>query len=151
MTRHQYEFCSCFSGVISRGNQIWRRKMSAVFLGYKLTILAKKKLWMNTSQLSDKEICLASVTFEFWKLTGLNSLKNPIAICFFFFQFYPSVPSWAFVVLFQCYLTVLSRYLYLSFNLVASFYKEKDKFAFAGIGPQHNLFLFTTLILIELG
>ena len=34
---------------------------------------------------------------------------------------------------------------------MVNFYKEKDKFVFAGTRPQHNLFLFTTLILIELG
>ena len=70
---------------------------------------------------------------------------------FYYFQFCPSVPSSAFVALFHCYLTVLSRYFYISFNLVTNFYKEKDKFVFAGTGPQHNLFLFTTPILIELG
>ena len=121
-----WNFCSCYLDVISRGNHSWCREMSAVFSGYKLNILTKKKLWMNSSQLSDKEICLPSVTFEVWKLTGLNSLKKTRLQSVLFFQFCPSVPSSAFVVLFQCYLTVLSRYSYISFNLVANFYKEKD-------------------------
>ena len=107
---------------------------------------------MNTSQLSDKEICLASVTFEFRKLVyWAEQFKKPDCNLFCFFQFYPSVPSSAFVVLFQCYLTVLSRYFYISFNLMENFYKEKDKFVFAATGPNTTFFYLQRLYLLNLG
>ena len=120
--------------------------MSAVFSGYKLTTLAKKKLWMNASQLSDKEICLLRVTFEFWKLTGLNSLKKPITI-----QFCPSVPSSVFVALFQCYLTVLNRYSCTSFKLVTNFYKERINSSLPELEPNTTFFCLQRSYLLNLG
>ena len=42
--RHQYGiFCARFSDVISRGNQLWRSEMSAVFLGHCLLNLLRRR------------------------------------------------------------------------------------------------------------
>ena len=110
--------------------------------GYKLTILAKKKLWMKRRNLPSKRYIWVLKTYWAEKILLKPRLQS---------VFFSILPLWAFFSI-CCVISMLldcfKPSFYISFNLVANFYKEKDKLVFAGTGPQHNLFLFTTPILI---
>ena len=65
MTRHYpdlgsntssvWNFCARFSDVISRGNQYWRREMSAVFLG-KLTIIPRARMGSGSESIAEGQM-----------------------------------------------------------------------------------------------
>ena len=88
-----------------------------VYYGSLFAMNLRHYLWMTKSQLCVKRICL-SPTHYIKRYKQRKQKTKTIAIRFNLLQVYPSVPPFAFVVLFIPSFYFLSGYFYVLFNLV---------------------------------
>ena len=75
-TSSVWNFCTRFSNVISRGNQWWRREMSAVFSGYgkKRTVNSLNITWLGGNYAGEyHQLALRSESYLAWLIS-----KDPL-------------------------------------------------------------------------